>query len=639
MPSCHSPSLHPQGNFAAYDPLAAGTTLVLDGQTLQNLEVLENQLDRGVHGTLFELLCHCHTAFGKRLFRRWLCHPLQHIPDIVARQDAAEDFASHPDLRDMLTELLRSLPDLERLLSRVHVGHCRLPDFLDLLDAVERVAGAANADLIGTSTVSSGRLKRLLTVGALFPNLTAPLEAVGALFDRQAARTTGAVRPRRGAIPEFDAAIAESARRAAEMETELTAARRVLKAEGKKSGAGAVVFWQPSAGKDRYQLQVPIALCDRVPASWQLVSSTKNVRRYHSPGVLDALPHFLEAEETQAQILRTFYQTLLLSFDEHAAALNAAVAALAEVDCLLSLYTARAAMGDNMCRPEFVSPVEGADAVLDFVDLRHPCVVAADTAGGGGAIGGGLTGGATAGASDFIPNDTRLGVPETGAPERILLLTGPNMGGKSTLLRQTCVAVILAQLGGWVPATRCRLTPVDRIFTRIGANDNIMAGRSTFMVELKETATILAKATPQSLVILDELGRGTSTFDGYAIAHAVLRHLADATGCRCLFATHYHLLTDEFETHAAVANYNMACVVDEAGGSHDVTFLYKLQKGVCSKSYGMHVAMMAGVEVRSRGEREAQSWKKRLAWTLGMQEGECRRAGWDSMTPGRQRTE
>lgn len=517
----------------------------------------------------------------------------------MARQNAVADLEQQDELRERLQQLLKKLPDLERLLSRVHVGSCKLADLLALLDAIEQVESvmrslSASVDL---SSLQSARLRRLLTVGQGFPELQPVLTAMQALFDRKKARDEGSVLPRPGAMPEYDAAIEEAKRCEALLQEELQAACDVLGAKAGK--AGGVVFWHPNAGKERYQLQVPSNLAEKVPSSWRLLSSTKNVRRYHSPGIKAPLQGWLEAEETQTQVLRNFFRTILQRLDGHNGVLSAGVATLAELDCLMSLHTARAGMGEPMCRPEFVPLSEAPDqrALLDFTGVRHPCMSGEGLSAGGSSGGG--AGSVAGGSTSFIPNDTRLGVAEEGSPERIMLLTGPNMGGKSTLLRQTCVAVILAQLGGWVPAERCRLTPVDRIFTRIGANDNIMAGHSTFMVELKETAAILNKATPQSLVILDELGRGTSTFDGYAIAHAVLKHLAEVVRCRCMFATHYHLLTDEFERHLEVGNYNMACVVDEE--RHDVLFLYKLQRGVCSKSYGMNVAAMAGVPV---GERE-----------------------------------
>lgn len=188
----------------------------------------------------------------------------------------------------------------------------------------------------------------------------------------------------------------------------------------------------------------------------------------------------------------------------------------------------------------------------------------------------------------FIPNDIVIGAAENKA--KFILVSGPNMGGKSTLLRQTCVTVILAQIGCFVPAEYCKLAPVDRIFTRVGANDRIMQGQSTFMVELQETGNILKHATPKSLVILDELGRGTSTFDGTAIAYSVINYLLKEKKCMTLFSTHYHKLLDEFKDSKEVAMYHMACRVEKEA----VTFLYKFTRGTCRNSYGMNCASLAG---------------------------------------------
>ena len=204
------------------------------------------------------------------------------------------------------------------------------------------------------------------------------------------------------------------------------------------------------------------------------------------------------------------------------------------------------------------------------------------------------------GSKDCIPNDISIGAEagaEAGAlagEPPLLLVTGPNMGGKSTLLRQACLTVLMAHLGCWVPAEACRLSPVDRVFTRVGANDAIMAGLSTFRVELEETALILRHATRHSLVILDELGRGTATFDGMAIADAVLRELISVTKCRALFATHYHALTREHERpNPHVGLYHMSCAIDDA--TRAVTFLYKFAKGASARSHGVHVARLAGL--------------------------------------------
>jgi DNA mismatch repair protein MSH6 len=220
--------------------------------------------------------------------------------------------------------------------------------------------------------------------------------------------------------------------------------------------------------------------------------------------------------------------------------------------------------------------------------------------------------------TDYIPNDLVL----NGSGEQMVLLTGPNMGGKSTLLRQTCIAVIMSQLGCYIPAKKCRLTPFDRIFTRIGANDNIMAGQSTFMVELSETSKILKEATPRSLVILDELGRGTSTFDGYAIAYAVLHYLVTNIGCLGLFSTHYGTLTSEFQDIKSVALKYMSFHVDKV--SKLVTFLYKLQDGVCPESYGMNVARMASIPNQIIEKAEQVSKEFESTNTIHTKKGDIR---------------
>jgi len=222
--------------------------------------------------------------------------------------------------------------------------------------------------------------------------------------------------------------------------------------------------------------------------------------------------------------------------------------------------------------------------------MRHPCI-------------------SNLHSTEFIPNDTFLG----GEYPRIILLTGPNMGGKSTLLRQNCIAVIMAQVGCYVPAESFRLTATDRIFTRIGANDYIMRGESTFMVELTETSTILKHATAQSIVILDELGRGTATFDGYSIAFAVLNNIATKIRCRTLFSTHYHLLCDEFRGNPTVSLYYM--LSDNNEKTKEVTFLYQMLQGSCPKSYGMNVAKMAGVpdSIVERAEQQASAFEKSSA--------------------------
>ena len=239
------------------------------------------------------------------------------------------------------------------------------------------------------------------------------------------------------------------------------------------------------------------------------------------------------------RVLGQVLEETYAKFNEHFSDWAKAVNVLAELDCLIALSISSSNLGGVSCRPEFV---DSDEAVFEVEELRHPCLLQED------------------GGSSFIPNDIALGGEQQ---PRLILLTGPNMGGKSTLLRQTCIGIIMAQLGCYVPARSCRLSPVDRIFTRIGAHDNIMAGHSTFMVELQETSRILQSATPHSLVILDELGRGTSTFDGYAIAYSVLHFLITHVRCLGLFSTHYHLLNEDFVDNSLLSKMHMACVVDE----------------------------------------------------------------------------
>lgn len=359
-------------------------------------------------------------------------------------------------------------------------------------------------------------------------------------------------------------------------------------------------------GKEIYQLEVPNNAVSRVPKHWSKKSGTKAVSRYYSPELEKMIRSYQELLELRTVVLGDLYRRIQRRFagsrsGEKVAngsgggddVWRRAVGILAELDCLMSLAKVSGpygVLGDTKCRPQFVCSPPTAKGRFRVRSLRHPCLEHLDN----------LTA--------FIPNDIALG----GDDKSMILLTGPNAGGKSTLLRMTCVAIIMAQLGCYVPAESCEMTLVDRIFTRIGANDNILAGQSTFMVELSETSKILHNASPQSLVILDELGRGTSTFDGYAIAYGVLKHLSDVVGCMGLFSTHYHLLTREFETSPTVRLMHMACTTTPTQDSiDDVVFLYRLIDGVANKSFGMNVAKKAGVplDVVQKAETKAREFE------------------------------
>ncbi|KAG9301665.1 hypothetical protein G9A89_016736 [Geosiphon pyriformis] len=541
------------GNFHVYDPIRHHTSLILDGQTLANLEVFENNIDGSDEGTLFKLLNRCISPFGKRTFKRWLCHPLRMSEAINERLDAVDELSNVPGYIETFNESFKGFPDLERLISRIHAGTCPVKDFLLVLSAFQRLMDAFKE--LG-SYVTKFESKKLLSLFARMPDLSSDLEYFKNAFDHKVAETEGNLIPYSGIESDYDE-INDTLKK---IDQQL--AKHLLDVK-KSLGVTKAVY--KDVGKEIYQIEISNAI--RVPDDWRKLSSTKLVNRYWNPTLQKFIRELQEAQETKNGILKSLRGRFYEKFDSHYKQWLEAVKVIAEMDCLLSLAKSSMTLGDPCCRPEFI---EEGPSVLMFENLRHPCVVPGV-------------------ATDFIPNDTYLG----GKEPNLILLTGPNMGGKSTLLRQNCVAIIMAQLGCYVPASRCVMTPFDRIYTRIGANDNILAGQSTFMVELAETSKILHEATPRSMVILDELGRGTSTFDGYAIAYAVLHYLATHIGCLALFSTHYGTLTQEFAKNPNISLKHMSCQVDS--DLNEVTFLYKLVPGVCPKSYGMKVASMAGV--------------------------------------------
>ncbi|KAI9142928.1 muts domain V-domain-containing protein [Paraphysoderma sedebokerense] len=561
-------------NFHIYNPIQHATSLILDGQTLTNLEIFRNNSDGSTDGTLLQLLNKCTSPFGKRLFKKWMCHPLRNVDKINERLDAIEDFASVRGVKNDLEANLKQLPDLERMIGRINMGNCKLKEFLGALKAFEQ--SLEYIDQV-KPYLSEFKSKRLIYLIENYPDIQPILDFFKDAFDHRAAAEHGEVIPKKGVEKDFDEILEVIESLELKFNEHLREVKKTLKVTN---------INYKDIGKDLRQLEVSSSVS--VPSNFRKMSGTKTLSRYHTPTIIDLNREMAEALEIKNNILASLKKRMYKRFDSYFETWKSAVDCLAELDCLVGLANGREVLecSGPVCRPHFVSQKgENSKAVLELEELRHPCV----------------------NLGDFIPNDTALG----GADHpNMILLTGPNMGGKSTLLRQTCVAIIMAQLGCFLPASKCYLTPFDRIFTRIGANDNILAGQSTFMVELSETSKILKEATNRSLVILDELGRGTSTFDGYAIAYAVLHHLLVHVGCLGLFSTHYGMLTKEFDKTPLCGNYHMACHVDEA--EKQVTFLYKLTKGACPKSYGMNVANMAGVPrtIIDRAEEVAGQFEK-----------------------------
>ncbi|KAI8659214.1 DNA mismatch repair protein [Fusarium sp. Ph1] len=555
-----------QGNFERYNPIQKNGTLVLDGQTLINLEVFSNSVNGGAEGTLFNLLNKCITPFGKRLFRSWVAHPLCNIDRINERLDAVEMLNADQGLREDFASQLVKMPDLERLISRIHAGACKPEDFVKVLEGFEQIEYTMS--LLGAFKGGNGLVDRLISS---MPNLEEPLSFWRTAFDRRKARDDKLLIPERGIEEDFD----ESADRIEEIKQQLDE----LLAEKKKEFKCKLLNYR-DVGKEIYQLEAPKSV--KVPSNWRQMSATKDVKRYYFPQLSQLVRELQEAEETHSQLVRDVASRFFKKFDVDYETWLQAIKIISQLDCLVSLAKASASLGHPSCRPQLVDQER---STVDFQELRHPCMMNT--------------------VDDFIPNDIKLG----GEQANINLLTGANAAGKSTILRMSCIAVIMAQIGCFVPAKSARLTPVDRIMSRLGANDNIFAAQSTFFVELSETKKILSEATPRSLVILDELGRGTSSYDGVAVAQAVLHQVATHIGCVGFFATHYHSLATEFENHPEIRARRMQIHVDDE--ERRVTFLYKLEDGVAEGSFGMHCAAMCGISSRviDRAEVAAKEWE------------------------------
>lgn len=555
------------GNFSWYDPIKKASSLVLDGQTLINMEIFANSTDGGSEGTLFQLLNRCITPFGKRTFKQWVCHPLVDAKKINARLDAVDALNADPSVRDQFSSQLVKMPDLERLISRIHAGNCKSQDFVRVLEGFEQIEYTMS--LLTNSGSGEGVIGQLIKS---MPDLGSLLEYWKTAFDRTKAKENGILVPKAGVEEDFDNSQEFVEQLHSDLDNLLKKARRDL-------GSSAICY--RDNGKEIYQLEVPIKV-KNIPKNWDQMSATKQVKRYYFPELRSLIRKLQEAQETHSHIVKEVTGRFYERFDEHYATWLAAVKIVSQLDCLISLAKASASLGEPSCRPEFV---DNERSVLEFEELRHPCLLSS--------------------VEDFIPNDVQLG----GERPNIDLLTGANAAGKSTVLRMTCVAVIMAQIGCYLPCQSARLTPVDRIMSRLGANDNIFAAQSTFFVELSETKKILAEATPRSLVILDELGRGTSSYDGVAVAQAVLHHVATHIGAMGFFATHYHSLAAEFENHPEISPKRMKIYVDDE--ERRITFLYKLENGVAEGSFGMHCAAMCGIpdKIIECAEVAAKQWE------------------------------
>ncbi len=539
--------------------LATDDALLLDEATRTNLE-LERTLSGGRRkGTLLAILDRTVTAPGARRIAQWLRYPLTDLATIGGRLDAVAELEASAVAREDLAAALRPVADAERLVSRLVLGQGNARDLRALAGAL--LALPALADLLGTRGAAllrdaAARLRGLDDLAALLDGAVAEEPPPGL-------KEGGLIR--RGHSPELDeiVAIAEDGKGViARLETK----------ERERTGIGSLkVRYNRVFG---YYIEVTKANLHLVPKEYERRQTTVGGERFATAELKSFEEKVLTAEERRFVIEERLYEQLRARVVEAAPRIRTAADAVATADVVLSLARVAAERG-------YVRPVVDDSEALEIEDGRHPVVEAL------------LDGGPAA----FVPNDVdvvsrgELPCDKTGS---LLVVTGPNMAGKSTVMRQTALVVLLAQMGSFVPARRARVGVVDRIFTRVGASDDLARGRSTFMVEMTETSAILHNATRRSLVVLDEIGRGTSTFDGVSIAWAVAEHLHDAIGCRTLFATHYHELQDLARERPAVRNLTVA--VREVG--EQVVFLRKLVQGGASRSYGIEVAKLAGLPAK-----------------------------------------
>ena len=399
------------GNFSWYDPIRKASSLVLDGQTLINMEIFANSADGGSDGTLFQLLNRCITPFGKRTFKQWVCHPLMDSQKINARLDAVDALNADPSVRDQFSSQLIKMPDLERLISRIHANNCKSQDFVRVLEGFEQIDYTMS--ILKESGSGEGVIGQLING---MPDLNGLLEYWKTAFDRTKAKENGILVPKPGVEEDFDS----SQELVEELHQEL---ENLLKKARKDLGSSAICY--RDNGKEIYQLEVPIKV-KNIPKNWDQMSATKQVKRYYFPELRSLIRKLQETQETHSQIVKEVAGRFYQRFDEHYATWLAAVKIISQLDCLISLAKASASLGEPSCRPVFV---EDERSILEFEELRHPCLLSS--------------------VEDFIPNDVQLG----GNKANIDLLTGANAAGKSTVLRMVCSILshwkIPSKLSNW----------------------------------------------------------------------------------------------------------------------------------------------------------------------------------------------
>ena len=526
-----------------------GSAMLLDRNTRRNLELTESLRSRTKKGSLLWLLDKTSTAMGGRLLRSWIEQPLVDRAKILRRLDAVEEFAGQHVLTMTLSEELQGVYDVERLLSKVSYKSLNARDCLSLCASLKKVPEIR-------SLLENAKSEGVKAVYALLD----PLEDLTALLDRAIHPDAPILISEGGIIRDGYSPVLDEYRSAA-----TNGKQWIVDLEAKEREETGIKNLRIQYNRVfGYYIEVTKSYYDMVPMRYQRRQTLANCERYVTPELREIEQKIVGAQEQSVRLELQLFTELREKIAGQIARIQHTAMGLKSLDALLSL--AKVAVANHYVRPEITE-----DGSLEILEGRHPVVEQTMQEGG------------------FVPNDTAMNQDDA----RMLIITGPNMAGKSTYMRQVALITLMAHLGSFVPAKSAKIPIVDRIFTRVGASDDLASGQSTFMVEMSETAYILRNATAKSLIILDEIGRGTSTFDGLAIAWAVVEYLCDKqkVGAKTLFATHYHELS-ELEGHVeGVQNY---CISVKEHGE-DVIFLRKIVRGGADKSFGIHVARLAGV--------------------------------------------
>lgn len=535
--------------------LDSSKSLFIDTYTLRNLEITRNLRDGGKKDTLYDVLDFTKTAMGSRLLRKWLEYPLLSPKKINDRLDAAANLVSDFSLRNNLREQLKEIYDFERLLTRMEVGTANARDMnalkssLYVLPAIKKSLAKVTAKLLVNihQKISTYDDLVVLIDKAIVEDPSFSIREGGFIKDGYNQE-----------LDEYRNIAKNSKRLLQQMEED----------EKNKTGIKSLkIGYNKVFG---YYIEVRHSSTEMVPENYIRKQTLANAERYITPELKEFETKILGAQEKIVQLEYNLFTELRDILKTKISFIQNTAHEIAILDVLVSLAQA----GDeyNYIRPKLLD-----DGTIHIKDGRHPLVER------------------ILNRDLFVPNDTHL----DNAQNEIMIITGPNMAGKSTYMRQSALLTLMTQVGSFIPAREASISPVDKIFTRIGASDDLVSGQSTFMVEMNEVSHILKYATNKSLVILDEIGRGTSTYDGMSIARAVIEHIRDHIGAKTLFATHYHELTD-LEDDVHVKNY---CIAVKEKGS-DVTFLRRIIRGSADKSYGIHVAKLAGLpqEVVKRAE-------------------------------------